>query len=81
MVKHFQEKTITQQVLDGIECDKCHKFYKIDNIFEIQEFHHINFNGGYGSIFGDGDKIQCDICQYCLKEMIGDFCKRTSQYY
>ncbi len=92
MVKHLQEKMITQKVIISIECDKCHKVYlnseeevidgqhhitAMNDMFEIQEFHHIKFTGGYGSEFGDGDKVECDICQHCLKEMIGSFCRIT----
>lgn len=73
MVKHFQDKITTKQVITSIECDKCH--HNIKDMFELQEFHHINFTGGYGSIFGDMNKIECDICQHCLKELIGEFCR------
>jgi len=41
-------------------CDKCGKTYEIDGTFEeqmeAQEFLHIHFTGGYGSIFGDMNK-------------------------
>ena len=53
-------------------CDKCKK--EISNDIELQETHSINFIGGYGSVFGDGNKVECDLCQNCLKELIGDFC-------
>lgn len=32
---------------------------------------------GYGSIFGDGIKIECDICQHCLKKLIGEYCREA----
>ena len=54
----------------SITCDKCGKTF--ENDLEIQEFHHIDYFGGYGSVFGDMNKVECDICQHCLKEMIGD---------
>jgi len=54
-------------------CDKCGKTFTLDDdILEFQEFHHIRFTGGYGSVFGDGSEVECDICQYCLLEMIKD---------
>jgi hypothetical protein len=62
---------------ESIICDICGKEYNIEDWLEIQEFHHINFVGGYGSVFGDGASIECDICQNCLKEMIGNFCRIT----
>jgi hypothetical protein len=30
--------------------------------------------GGCASVFGDGNEVSCDLCQGCLKELIGDFC-------
>ena len=49
------------------------KDFAIDDWDEIQEFHHIRFTGGYGSVCGDGMKVECDICQRCLHIMIKDF--------
>jgi len=49
-------------------CNVCKRIY--DDWMETQEFHHINFIGGYGSIFGDEMVFKLDLCQYCLKEMI-----------
>ena len=77
----YKEKLI--EVQDTIICDICKKVYEldrknqsdyiIDDSFEIQEFHHIEFTGGYTSVFGDGSRVKCDICQYCLKEKLGQF--------
>ena len=67
--------------LDSITCDKCGKTYSAeDDRDEVQEFHYIDFVGGYGSVFGDGTKVECEICQYCLKKMIEKF-MRTEEVY
>ena len=59
--------------LYSITCDKCGRtFLAREDFLEVQEFHHVNFCGGYGSIFGDMNEVECDICQHCLKKMIGD---------
>jgi len=61
------------------KCDKCGKEYDaIDDMFECQEFHHISFTGGYGSVFGDDSDIECDICQHCLKKMIDGIYREDS---
>lgn len=65
-----EEKLTEFDILSSIECDKCHKIYDSEDFYEIQEFHHIDFVGGYGSIFGDMTHIECDICQHCLKGFI-----------
>ena len=66
-------------------CDKCGKTYEIDGTFvdqmEAQEFLHINFTGGYGSVFGDMNNVQADICQRCLKPLIASFARTRSEDY
>jgi len=56
-------------------CDRCKKRVKDNNFEEWQEFFHIDFTGGYNSVFGDGNKVKCDLCQSCLKEIIEGFCR------
>ena len=59
-----------------IKCDTCGKSFTegiLEDDFEIQEMHHINFIGGYTSVFGDGQRVKLDICQRCLLSIIGDF--------
>lgn len=71
----YETKVVTKEVKTPIakQCDRCKKEYT--DIFETQEFHHILFEGGYASVFGDETEVECDICQHCLKEMIGDICR------
>jgi hypothetical protein len=64
--KETVEKITTRVI--SFTCDMCEKIYEDE--FEMQEFHHIKFTAGYGSVFGDGDTIECDVCQHCLKKMI-----------
>ena len=47
---------------------------EITDDMELQETYSIHFIGGYTSVFGDMVKIRCDLCQQCLKKLIGDFC-------
>ncbi|MCL0065920.1 hypothetical protein M1N79_03480 [Dehalococcoidia bacterium] len=74
MIK-YKKVTKTTEEISSVKCDKCGKEYDVDDVFEVQEFHYISFWGGYGSIFGDGTKVECDICQHCLHEMISSFCR------
>jgi len=61
-------------VLTGVICDVCKKSFDIKtDEMEIQEFHFINFMGGYDSVFGDGVNVQLDICQRCLNEKLGEY--------
>lgn len=63
---------VSQPIVISKQCDKCKKSYSAegDGVLETQEFHHIRFTGGYGSVFGDETTVQCDICQHCLHKMI-----------
>lgn len=74
-------KEVTEEVkkhnIVSVQCDVCKKEFEIENVFEVQEFYHIRFTGGYGSVFGDGSEIECDICQHCLKETIGPYCREV----
>lgn len=65
-----------QLIVTGFTCDRCGKTLTNEQP-EHQEILHIDFMGGYDSVFGDGVKVECDLCQECLKVLIGDFC-RTS---
>ena len=73
MTKLYNEKKCVTYELASITCDKCKKEYKHD--FDLQEFQSIKFIGGYTSVFGDLSLVEADICQDCLKELIGDFCR------
>ncbi len=60
--------------LKEFHCDRCKKKITVDDEFELQETISISFEGGYSSVFGDGVIVECDLCQQCLKELIGEFC-------
>jgi hypothetical protein len=62
---------IMEEMVESIICDCCKKEYT-DEI-EIQEFFTITQKSGYGSVFGDGNVFELDLCQYCQKKLFGDF--------
>jgi hypothetical protein len=66
-------KTETRYDVDTVFCDVCKKDISTD-IIDEQEAVHILFQGGYGSVFGDGTVVELDICQECFKEKIGEYC-------
>jgi len=68
---------VWQEKIESISCDKCCKIVRPDDMIEYPEMHHIRLTGGYGSIFGDETKVDCDLCQHCLKEMLGPYCRIT----
>ena len=72
----FQTRTKEEQVLVGCVCDRCGKQIAPDDFSEWEEKYFIRFTGGYGSVFGDGTHVECDLCQSCLYELISPFCRR-----
>jgi antitoxin CcdA len=76
MINRIKEKTeIETYVCKSVVCDICKKEFGGDeaNLYEIQEFTFIHKNCGYGSVFGDEDEIEVDICQNCLKDILGKY--------
>lgn len=69
------EEIYKSRKIVSITCDKCGR--KIDDEMEMQEVFMLRHGGGYSSIFGDCVDVECDICQHCLKEMIGDIARTT----
>jgi hypothetical protein len=66
-----KEIPIMTKVLEKIICDSCKKEF-IDDM-ELQEFTTLTHTAGYGSIFGDENVLELDLCQYCLKDLLGNY--------
>jgi hypothetical protein len=67
-MQKFEERVVQTPV--ALICDCCGREATIGHDYEAQEFVSIDFVGGYGSVFGDGTRVNLDICQYCLKEKL-----------
>ena len=53
-------------------CDRCGRAMEEDSgDCEWQERLIISFRAGYGSIFGDGNFVEGDFCQQCIKDVLG----------
>ena len=77
MIKYVTEKvTKTEKTPVAVICDVCKKEYNYDmkdGGTEAQEFQHIRIEGGYGSVFGDGNRRKADICQHCFLKIMGKY--------
>ena len=78
------KKIVSQEIVTGFTCDRCKKSVSAENInieqsIVIHEALHINFVGGYSSIFGDGIRVECDLCQECFYDFIIDICRTTCE--
>jgi hypothetical protein len=55
-------------------CDRCSKrMSEEDPESGFQNRTQIRFRGGYGSLFGDGNKIEGDLCDQCLFDLLGPY--------
>ncbi|MGO9444618.1 MAG: hypothetical protein ACLPXB_07555 [Thiobacillaceae bacterium] len=72
---HTKTITVTETV---IVCDCCgREMLANDQDFEHQERIAIRFRAGYGSVFGDGSLVEADLCQHCLRDVLGKFLRVT----
>lgn len=71
-IKDVRPESYTKQ----IRCDRCGRLSEVDEV-EFHEFACIELLAGYGSIFGDGNTVQIDLCQHCLKETLGPWLRVT----
>lgn len=58
------------RVTAALICDRC-GIEPPANGSEFHEFTSIGYVAGYGSIFGDGNRVEIDLCQCCLREALG----------
>jgi hypothetical protein len=65
-IKDVRPESFTKQ----IRCDRCGRLAELGEV-EFHEIASLDLKAGYGSIFGDGNDVQIDLCQHCLKLTLG----------
>lgn len=73
----FGTRTVEESMPLACICDRCSRSITPDDCSEWEEKQLIRFTGGYGSVFGDGTQVECDLCQSCVEALIGAFCRRV----
>lgn len=73
-MKHLVVESIP--VLRALTCDRCLGTAEHPGT-EFFEFTSIGYTAGYGSIFGDGNRVEIDLCQACLQATIGPWLRIT----
>ena len=71
-MKRFETKSVNTDVLVEFKCDRCKLDFMKDH-YEQQEMWIFGNIGGYNSVFGDGLKIELQLCQHCVKEVLGEW--------
>jgi len=55
-------------------CDRCGKSMSEDEPYAgYNNRTQIRFRAGYASLFGDGNKVEGDLCDQCLHDMLGPY--------
>ncbi|WP_272687627.1 hypothetical protein [Providencia sp. PROV149] len=65
----IHQKTIT---ISAKRCDRCHLRAEKDEL-EFHEFMSIDKRVGFGSVFGDGNRLKLDLCQHCIKALLNQW--------
>ncbi len=65
-----------QSFVKMLRCDRCGREAE-DGESEFFEFTSIDYMAGYGSILGDQNQVEIDLCQHCLKETLGPWLRVT----
>lgn len=66
----IEEKSVIETFVAAFVCNKCKRRIDAEDL-EFQEALSVRLVGGYSSIFGDGAEVEIDLCQECLKEVLG----------
>jgi hypothetical protein len=72
-MKNFKEITTELEQLHSITCDCCKEEYLGKDTFELEEFLSLSQVCGYESVFGDGNTLELDLCQHCVKKLLEDY--------
>lgn len=72
-------KTVKRQEIIKLICDGCGLEASVDEGYEFGEFISVKRTCGYGSIHGDGNQIDIDLCQQCFTDMCGNTLKVTQE--
>lgn len=73
MTLHIEKQTIEQDVCTGFDCDRCGRQFDRENFIEWQERLDIQTTAGYGSIWGDGNQLELQLCQECAHDILGPY--------
>ena len=63
-------------IVNRISCDRCGKATERGDM-DFHAMKSIGFIAGYDSVFGNGNRIEVDLCEPCLKDSLGDWLRVT----
>lgn len=66
----FTQKSVA--VVSGCICDRCEKKL-VPSSEGWDEKWSMEHQAGYHSLFGDGNKVSLDLCQECVRDVLGSW--------
>ncbi len=57
-------------VVHQIRCDRCGKEAERGEI-DFSRMRSLGFDAGYDSVFGDGNRVELDLCEPCFRDALG----------
>lgn len=72
--------TKEDEVIEQVICDKCGEKLSVQKTLQ-GNYCTIRHTGGYGSEYPqDMDELEVDLCEPCLKELVGSFARITENF-
>ena len=72
--------TVEEEAIEKVICDRCGKDLTRNEVRQ-GNYCSIRYVGGYGSIYPeDMDELAVELCEPCLKELVGDFARITKNF-
>jgi hypothetical protein len=75
-MRTYRNRTVSE--LDEVSCDRCQRQDEATGM-EGQEFLSWSMSCGFASVFGDLNHVDLDLCQHCVKELLGQWVRVTEQ--
>lgn len=77
-MKVMEQVSVLQ--VNALVCDRCGHRADMES-GASQEFLQLHNTGGYGSVIGDGVTVDLDLCEPCVKEVLGPWLRITPATY
>lgn len=68
---------VIEQTVSAITCDRCNAHYDAGDV-RFESFTSIRHKCGFESVWDDGQIVEIDLCENCLKDLTEDFCRLVS---
>lgn len=72
----YQDKVV--QEVAACTCDRCHRRMAFGDPDWFEKLS-VSLTGGFDSIFGDGNKVEIDLCQQCVRDTLGTWLRISRQ--